>query len=688
MQFPIAFAPTPPQSLGRLDRLSHRHRPSVRGREFAFGAAALVLALGVLAAGAQDAQVNDQSGSTPPTPAPAAPGVAGTAGNSATAQTANPNTTPTSATARGQRGGNGGAGTTGAPGGAGGQGGSATATVQNNAGGAATATATGGNGGTGGTGTVGGAGGAGGAATAQVSGTTRNANATATAGLGGSAGAGTGQPNSAAGSGGNAAANLDVTDSGTDVSAEATGGQAAAPGTAGTGGSASISAKVNATGSNPVNINLNSTGGLQGGAATTSLSGSAAGGVNLTNSTSAGGGGVGGNARTTVKFTAHNNLTINSRSVAGGTSGNPAGVGGNSTMNSYDLTSETGSIVGHTYDGGGPATNAREGRGGSGESTVKATAAGDINLSSTTGGGWGGAGGGSAHLTLDGTSANGNVDLVGQAHAGGGAAGVGAQVTGTGKGGTVEAITTTSRFDQAPKIQKRKLRGGPVKAVAQAGVNGTSAALAQSQTGAVPLGLSLLDTTWQSAAVATTAPALTDSLRETAASPMVQNQVVLGHDVHGLTGFGASYSSGADGAATTYRASAEYQVDASDLTHGAGLLIGLFNPTSLGSGFDELSFSIVANGQTIAGEDFTSLSQALPYFEDHVLRYNATSLAGGGNLDLTFDYQLTTHAPAAGFGFESVFSVPDGVAPGTFPVLVLGSLLAARYRSRRSAAGL
>ena len=83
---------------------------------------------------------------------------------------------------------------------------------------------------------------------------------------------------------------------------------------------------------------------------------------------------------------------------------------------------------------------------------------------------------------------------------------------------------------------------------------------------------------------------------------------------------GSAYSDSGSGALLTYTSRAEFALDMTPLLEsGQGLLVGLLDPTALGIGFDTLGFQIEMQGSIVTDETFTSLGDALAYFDDRTL---------------------------------------------------------------------
>jgi hypothetical protein len=79
---------------------------------------------------------------------------------------------------------------------------------------------------------------------------------------------------------------------------------------------------------------------------------------------------------------------------------------------------------------------------------------------------------------------------------------------------------------------------------------------------------------------------------------------------------GAAYGSGAAGSQTN-TSEIDLTVDLTELGSRQDLVVGLYNPTVVGSGITNIAFDFFADGIDLIHQVFTSASAAANYFTDH-----------------------------------------------------------------------
>jgi hypothetical protein len=118
------------------------------------------------------------------------------------------------------------------------------------------------------------------------------------------------------------------------------------------------------------------------------------------------------------------------------------------------------------------------------------------------------------------------------------------------------------------------------------------------------------------------------------------------------------------------------------------LYVGLLSPGAANSGLvagDTLDFQVLLQGKTVVDESFTQNFDATAYFTDNVLDLGPENAGlNGGNLNLQFDFSLTSASVANGFSEQLVFgtatTVPEPGMPGLLLVTATGCLTRRRRK--------
>ncbi|MFZ5829482.1 MAG: PEP-CTERM sorting domain-containing protein [Planctomycetota bacterium] len=184
-----------------------------------------------------------------------------------------------------------------------------------------------------------------------------------------------------------------------------------------------------------------------------------------------------------------------------------------------------------------------------------------------------------------------------------------------------------------------------LKALATADAVGGSLALGRVVVGGAPPSL---DSAMGVEAVAfgTGLPQAADVLPLLDANPIVKSAFVgpCPSDFMALMVLGGGYPTGnTNGSPHEFTGQLDLQFDLGGLASPQNLRVGLLDPVGTGSGFDSLTFSIVREGATVVEETFTSLGDALTYFDDNLLDLGpiGDGVGADGILDLTFKMALT-----------------------------------------------
>ena len=137
----------------------------------------------------------------------------------------------------------------------------------------------------------------------------------------------------------------------------------------------------------------------------------------------------------------------------------------------------------------------------------------------------------------------------------------------------------------------------------------------------------------------------------TAYNPPDGNHTPLALGYFGLNTFATTPT-----ATPTMTTTANYSFDITTLTKGS-LIVGLLDPTTSGTGFTSLNFTVQREGATVANQTFLSAATATTYFNDHVLNLGALAAGVVGTLDLSIS--LTMISPDNNTRFSSTLLVAD-----------------------------
>lgn len=92
------------------------------------------------------------------------------------------------------------------------------------------------------------------------------------------------------------------------------------------------------------------------------------------------------------------------------------------------------------------------------------------------------------------------------------------------------------------------------------------------------------------------------------------------------------------------------------------LILGLFGAESTGTGFEDLSLSVIAMGESVIDESFTSLAEATSFFNDHL--FNLGELNNEESLiDFQIEFSMNLENADDAFTFDFVFGNADPRMP-------------------------
>jgi len=185
----------------------------------------------------------------------------------------------------------------------------------------------------------------------------------------------------------------------------------------------------------------------------------------------------------------------------------------------------------------------------------------------------------------------------------------------------------------------------------------------------------------QSASFVTAMPEAVDVRAALSGNTAVAGDFDMGgtSDLLGLVTLGGAYPGDGSGLSQMYISNAYFQLDMTSLLGSSqDLIVGLLDPTVIGSGFDTLTFQILKQNAFLLNETFTLLDDALNYFNDQSLNFGdwTTGLGSGDTMQLEFIMYLTSDDPGAGFYSDLIFgnfTPGSGVVPEPSAIWLFGS---------------
>ena len=118
--------------------------------------------------------------------------------------------------------------------------------------------------------------------------------------------------------------------------------------------------------------------------------------------------------------------------------------------------------------------------------------------------------------------------------------------------------------------------------------------------------------------------------------------------------------------AQTIAASIDFDVDITKLSTKGDLIVGFFNPVSVGASFTSLVFTLqIAGGATLISKTFTTVAAANAFFADNAIDLGAIGSGSltGSSLDLVASITLDTSGPGQGYYFQMIAGDPPASAP-------------------------
>jgi hypothetical protein len=211
-----------------------------------------------------------------------------------------------------------------------------------------------------------------------------------------------------------------------------------------------------------------------------------------------------------------------------------------------------------------------------------------------------------------------------------------------------------------------------VSATASGVVSGASSAEAETSIGTAA---SVFVTGEQAVAAVTGAPAPSSVTPILNGNSNIDAAVSPSPSFFAVGELGGAYSQGGSGSQVS-TTSVNLTVNLAQLTAPQNLEIGLFDGTMVGSGFSSMTFTVMADGDTVLAQTFTDAAAAAAFFSDSAIILGSLSSGplSGSTLSLSITDSLTT--TVAGSGFEADFLVvatqSTSITDTTVPSEVVG----------------
>jgi hypothetical protein len=222
-----------------------------------------------------------------------------------------------------------------------------------------------------------------------------------------------------------------------------------------------------------------------------------------------------------------------------------------------------------------------------------------------------------------------------------------------------------------------------VSASAGAQVGGTSTAQAQANIGGAA---QAFVTSGQAVGFETGAPVSSSTAPVLAGNSNIASAFGSSPVFFAMGELGGGYSTGGTIAQTT-TVSLNETVDLTKLSTRGELVVGLFDGKVVGTGVESVTFTLVADGDTVINQTFSSAAQALAYFSNDGIG-SLGSLASGGTLGantLTLKATLTVTTLGAGSGFYGGLIIGD--PPASKPALTMPAASAGGFAQAMAGLG-
>ena len=123
---------------------------------------------------------------------------------------------------------------------------------------------------------------------------------------------------------------------------------------------------------------------------------------------------------------------------------------------------------------------------------------------------------------------------------------------------------------------------------------------------------------------------------------------------------GGKYAKSGGTTAETNTETLNLTVDTTKLATLGTLGIGFFDPITVGAGFTSLTFTLTADGSTVAHKVFTTLAAANAYFADDyvILGTLGAGALTASTLTLVATLTITTDAADSGYYFNAIIGDP------------------------------
>ena len=135
----------------------------------------------------------------------------------------------------------------------------------------------------------------------------------------------------------------------------------------------------------------------------------------------------------------------------------------------------------------------------------------------------------------------------------------------------------------------------------------------------------------------------------------------------------------ANGTSSMSTATADLNLNITQISNKQFLVLGLLDPVAAGSGFDTLRFRMTREGTIVLDQTFITVASAMSYFDDQVLQISdwTTGVSTDNVINLEFIFDVT--GTKAGSAFNTDFLVGNGTPtlaaipePSTYVLFAFG----------------
>ena len=313
--------------------------------------------------------------------------------------------------------------------------------------------------------------------------------------------------------------------------------------------------------------------------------------------------------------------------------------------------------------GGNGYSGANGGGGGAGLAVVNLTAK-QVNATVNAAGGSSSADtslgvGGAARANLVANATAGQASAMVDVHGGGGSAPGGARAKSRAQG---TSGSFSAEADSGFKGPADGLLVTAVQANASGTTDGKDKAQAKTSINATP---SIVVSSGTTVAFVTGMPASASAEAVLTGNTNIKTAFGASPTFFAMTELGGEYSTGGT-KPQTIAASISFDVDTTKLATKGDLIVGFYDPVSVGASFTSLVFTLeVPGGATLISKTFTSVTAANAFFTDDAMNLGAIGSGSltGSSLNLVASITLVTSGTSQGYYFQMIAGDPPASAP-------------------------